>query len=187
VIYQNLYIGIMKHIKKIDELYKSTLLRAHDALKWQHPKRAINLKKWAEEKGESEFSKFDSERIWPYKFVFSNNSRLADVSGDFLGSFSIIDIEENDRVATDYFGVKVFMMNEFGQKVLISFSCNYNERNMSMKIVFGNSGKIFLFENRKDALQFKKFLLEEGLEHLNMKKEIGIVSNISINKLFRTE
>ena len=112
----------MKHIKKIDELFKSTLLSAHDKLKELHPTRASKLKNWADEKGESEFSKPDIDRIYPYKFVLSNNSGLSDVKEEFLGSFTITNIEEVGNLRPGFYGVMVFVMNEFGQKALIRFT-----------------------------------------------------------------
>jgi hypothetical protein len=183
----------MKHIKKIDELFKSTLMSAHDKLKTLHPTRASNLKDWADEKGESEFSKFHVDRIYPYKFVFSNISNLSDVKDQFLGSFYITDVEKDETIETQrYFGVLVYMMNDFGQKIYIYLSFTNgiatNTGIVNFKIKFGKDYKYergFRFEDRRDALQFKKFLVEDGLPEVGISQ--SIVSNISINQLFTTK
>ena len=175
----------MKHIKKIDELFKSTLMSAHDKQKTLHPTRASNLKDWAGEKGESEFSKFHVDRIYPYKFVFSNISNLSDVKEEFLGSFYITNIEKVPNLRDGYFGVLVYMMNDFGQKIQIYLSFT-NTGISNFKIKFGTDYKReFRFEDRRDALQFKKFLVEDGLPEVGISQ--SIVSNISINQLFTTK
>ena len=177
----------MKHIKKIDELFKSTLMSAHDKLKTLHPTRASNLKDWAGERGESEFSKFNVDRIYPYKFVFSNISNLSDVKEEFLGSFNITNIEKMPNLRNEFFGVMVYMMNDFGQKIYIHFTFT-NAEVSNFKIRFGPDyryERAFRFEDRRDALQFKKFLVEDGLSEVGISK--SLVSNIGINQLYKSE
>jgi len=182
----------MKHLKKIDELFKSTYKSAADKLKRKHPMRSKIIMNWAEEKGDSELKKFHIDRQWPHKFEFDNES-LVDIKDDyFLGSFSIIEFSK-PSLRQGYEGVFVEMINDWGQRLMIRVSWSYLEYEnwFNMKINFDYSnGKYqgerdFEFNNRKDAIQFKKYLIEiyENDEiHLNKSPR-----DISINSLYRTE
>jgi hypothetical protein len=58
----------------------------------------------------------------------------------------------------------------------------------NFKIRFGPDyryERAFRFEDRRDALQFKKFLVEDGLSEVGISK--SLVSNIGINQLFTTK
>lgn len=164
----------MKHIKHINELLKSTYKSASDKLKKQHPTRAEKLIKHADEKGSSEFSRFDLDRDFPHPFEF-NNSDLLDVKEHLLGKFYIVSAKEKTDMRSGYWGVDVRMLNDWGQSVSIIFTWGPEEW-FKLKITFGpysdgksgpfSDGKLsyergFLFNNRKDALAFKKYLSEK--------------------------
>ena len=182
----------MKHLQKIDELFKSTYKSAADRLKRKHPVRAKNIMDWAAEKGESELKKSHIERQWPHKFEFNNDS-LADLKNEyFLGSFSIIGCRR-PSYRQGYEGAGVEMLSDWGQKIEITVSWNIDDDRdwFSMKIYFNywnnkyQNERDFEFTNRRDAIQFKKYLIEmydDG--ELNIQKD---PRDISINSLYATE
>jgi hypothetical protein len=177
----------MKYIKKIDELYKSTLLSAHNKLKYKHPHRANKLKKWADESGKSDLSKLDIDRIFPYGFALHDNASVNDIKNDFLSTFYIIGIEsvENDS----YLYITVCMMNDYGQNIKLVvklYARDYSIHEFYVKWGRENERQ-FLFERRKDAVQFRKFILEDGLSELGMDNRKDIISKVLvINRLYTT-
>jgi len=180
----------MKHIKKLNELFKSTYKSASDQLKTLHPTRSAEIMKHADTRGESEFTKFEIDRDFPHPFEF-NNVDLQDVKEYLLGKFSIIDGEQKYGFRTGYAGVVVHMLNDWGQKVIIQFTQDGDDY-MKLKIFFGKveNGipkfeRDFLFDNRKDALAFRKYLKEKSDEgDLNFLKD---PMKFSINKFYSTK
>lgn len=176
----------MKHLKKISELYKSTYRSAADQLKSKHPKRSEKIMAWAEEKGKSELSKEDVERIYPHPFVFSGNK---DATGRWeeklMGKFYIIDIEVNNGYITGYFGVNVHLMNDWGQRIIIYVTWGEGDHT-TLKLGEPGSPSYdfhFLFDKRQDARHLVKFINEwyEDEEPRIKKPEL------KINKLYYTE
>lgn len=183
----------MKHIKSISELYKSTLRSAAEKLKGQHPTRSSNIMNWADEKGESEFSKLHVDRDYPHPFQFNNQS-LQDVKDEhLLGKFYITGSYEATGLRPGYYGISVKMMSDWGHLVEIYLVSGENtDIYLKMSIIFGplegNKPKFkrdFLFDNRKDALQFKNYLIEMyDSEELDFGFD---PHDIKINKLYYTE
>ena len=186
----------MKHIKPIRELYKSTFKSAADQLKTQHPSRSSNLMKWSHEKGESEFKKKNVDRDWPHPFEFKNKD-LQGTKDNFLGKFYITGSEERYGLREGYHIIRVKMMSEWGNHVVIEFIYgDYRIENdyFSFKIKFGplsENGEPkyvrekFLFDNRKDALQFKKYLVElDENDELDFAKD---PNEFRINNFYTTE
>ena len=181
----------MKHIKSISELYKSTLRSAAEKLKGQHPTRSSNIMNWADEKGESEFSKLHVDRDYPHPFQFNNQSLQEVKDEHLLGKFYITGSYE--ATGSGYYGISVKMMSDWGHLVEIYLVSEENTDNyLKMSIRFGplkgNKPKFkrdFLFDNRKDALQFKKYLIEMyDSEELDFGFD---PHDIKINKLYYTE
>jgi hypothetical protein len=183
----------MKHLKRISELYKSTYRSAADQLKSKHPKRAEKIMSWAEEKGKSELSKEDVERIYPHPFVFSGNkdakSRHAFGEGRWeeklMGKFYIIDIEIGGPYRAGYFGVKVYLMNDWGQRISLEVSWGEGDH-VGLKLGepgFSSYDFHFLFDRRQDARHLVRFINEwYEDEKPRIKKP-----ELRINKLYYTE
>ena len=183
----------MKHLKKIDELYKSTYLSAANQLKSKHVSRAKKMMTHAEERGTSELSKPDVVRLFPHPFVFTNNKEFQSRYKQFvMGKFYIVGVEKNTNLRSGYQGIFVELANEWGQRVVLELSYSVNSDYLDLtwnRLVVGAMGKkeksletSFLFDNRNDARQFIKFIYEaiEDLEMLEPPKPI------SINRLYYT-
>lgn len=176
----------MKHLKKISELYKSTYRSAADQLKSKHPKRSEKIMAWAEEKGKSELSKEDVERIYPHPFVFSGNK---DATGRWeeklMGKFYIINIKVNSSYRTGYFGIDVHLMNDWGQRIIIYVTWGEGGHT-TLKLGEPGSSSYdfhFLFDKRQDARHLIRFI-NEWYED----EEPGIKKpELRINKLYYTE
>ena len=202
----------MKHIKKIDDiifekLYKSTYLDAHNKLKNLHPDRSSKLKEWGDQQGTSEFSKNEVDRVWPHKFVLHNNSLISHAKENFLGYFSITGMYLRDSVDNNPY-LYVQMMNDYGQKVEICLDVFQDKQHFQLRRIVirwglydytdSQSGDSyirnkymidgFLFNNRKDALQFKRYLIEEGLPDIDAEKGLQkFISSIRVNDLYTTK
>ena len=170
----------VNHIKTINELLKSTYKSASDKLKIQHPSRADKLMKHADDFGDSELTKLDLDRDFPHAFKFN----IEDVREYLLGKFYIIGASDKTDLRTGYYGVMVEMLNDWGQNVLISVSFS-DIGDFNQKIKFGKNKSFersFLFDNRKDALAFKGYLIE--------KYDSGEldcdISSLGINKFYST-
>lgn len=178
----------MKHLLKINELFKSTYKSAADQLRSGHPTRSKNIMGHAEEKGESDLKGDHIERQWPHKFTF-NNEPLQDIKEELLGSFVIISSEKETGLREGYEGVHIDMMNDWGQKVRLIISWGLNNF-FKFKIYYrfdsGNYTKErdFKFNNRKDALQLRRYLIEFYDDNeLKIRKD---PRDLSINSLYTT-
>jgi len=185
----------MKKLMKF-ELYKSTYMSAADNLEQGHKKRSEELKKHAAEKGISAFAgKEGFDRIYGHPFVFQNQFPNRE---KFLGKFFITDFKDQlyGRYNQSYHGIGVVMKSDYGNTIQIDVVTSPDKEwvKMDLQYQIGNSDrtteeKNFLFENRKDALEFRKSLLEyvedelydydEASEYFNLK-------TIPINKLYKT-
>ena len=177
------------------ELYKSTYMSAADKLGDGHKKRAEEMKKHAAESGISAFAGSQGfDRIYGHPFVFENHSNLKNRE-DFLGKFFITSFEDHvyGSYRPDYHGVKVIMQSDYGKTIRLEFCMGpENYSRVDLEYDFGGGSKAteipnFKFENRKDALQFRKFILEmveddeleDGSEYFNL-------DTMQINKLYST-
>jgi hypothetical protein len=176
------------------ELYKSTYMSAANKLEDGHKKRAEQLKKHAAEKGIASFMGQEGfQRIYKHAFVFENHK---DCKGreDFLGKFFITDLRESGGYMSGYFGINVEMKSDYGKK--IDLTLVVGEKNfLNMEIEYGDTGissgpkiRNFKFDNRKDAIEFRKFILEicEDNEILDGSYIFNLES-MPINKLYTTE
>jgi len=150
------------------ELYKSTYMSAADKLEQGHKKRSDELKKHAAEKGISAFAGNGGfDRIYGHPFVFENHSSLKNRE-DFLGKFFITGFEDHvyGTYRPNYHGVKVIMQSDYGKKIRVELVVGpENHFNIDLEYDFEGSSKAteiksFRFENRKDAIELRKFIFE---------------------------
>lgn len=150
------------------ELYKSTYMSAADELEKGHKSRAEELKKHAAEKGISAFRGNDEfQSIYGHPFIFENHSSLKNKE-DFLGKFFITGFEDHvyGTYREGYHGVKVIMKSDYGKAIRLEFVTGRdNSFSLDLEYDFEGSSrateiKTFRFENRKDAIEFRKFIFE---------------------------
>jgi hypothetical protein len=178
------------------ELYKSTYMSAADKLEQGHKKRSEELKKHAAEKGISAFAgKEGFDRIYGHPFVFQNQFPHRE---KFLGKFFITDFKNQlyGRYNQSYHGIGVIMKSDYGNTIQVDVvTCPDKEWvKMDLEYQMGNSDrtteeKNFLFENRKDALEFRKAVLEYVEDELYDYEEASEYFNLKtmpINKLYKT-
>ena len=180
------------------ELYKSTYMSAADKLEDYHKTRSEELKKHAAEKGISAF-RGDSDEfqsIYGYPFIFENHSKLKSLR-TFLGKFFITGFEDQvyGRYRAGYHGVGVIMKSDYGKEIIVELCVGSSNNHCSMSLQYKDGrgstydGKIntFNFENRKDALQFRKFILELAKDgELVDGDEYFTLDAMPINKLYST-
>lgn len=179
----------MKHLRSISELYKSTYLSASDKLKRKsHPTRAKDIKDWAEEVGQSEFSKVDVDRIYPHAFIFTNHKKVREsyLKDYLLGKFYIIDANKSTKFRSEFDAITVTMMNDWGQMATIDIVWMRDGgqfRSMRLECP-GDEINSFEFDRRVDARHFLKFI-KEWIED-NPELEFEDLE-VSINDLYYTE
>ncbi len=168
----------MKYLLKIDELYKSTYKSAADKLRGKHQKRSSDIMNWAEEKGESELKKKHIERDYPHAFTFTDDN----LSKVYLGKFYITGgtKEKASTWSIPASQIRVTMMGEWGQEITMSlfvYDDDIRTANHKMSVSGKYSVNDFLFNNRKDALEFKKYIVQNIDE---------MYSKLSVNDLYST-
>lgn len=180
----------MKHLLKLDELYKSTYKSAADKLKSKHLKRSGEIMKWASERGESELKKVHVERQHNHTFVFDNYKSLEDRKDNFLGKFYITGHEQVfglriGKSQDEYSGVDVIMTSDWGVKISIKIVYTKNPfKIFHTKIKFNYRGgkfefeRDFLFNNRKDAIEIRKYLVDNV---------DSIFSKMSLNDIYTSD
>ena len=180
------------------ELYKSTYMSAADKLSYLHQKRSGELKKHAAEKGISAFAgKEGFDRIYGHPFVFQNHSKLKNKE-DFLGKFFITGFEDHvyGHYRPNYHGVRVIMQSDYGKKIKVELVVGpENHLHIDLEYDFDGGKKAtevdrFSFENRKDAIELRKFifeLVEDGeLESGPYDETLFNLDTMPINKLYST-
>lgn len=176
------------------ELYKSTYMSAANKLEVGHKKRSGELKKHAAEQGISAFrGKEGFDRIYQHPFIFENHKDCKGIE-NFLGKFFITDFNQRGGYNAGYYGIGVVMKSDYGKTIDIEL-CVGIENFLKMEIQYGDTGvssgpkiRNFKFDNRKDALEFRKFIMEvcedgeieDGIQIFNLE-------SMPINKLYVTE
>jgi hypothetical protein len=166
----------MKHIKNINELLKSTYVSAaNKALGYEHIKRHRELLKYAGEKGQN----VPVDRIFPHKFVFDYISGYDFTTyvkpyteGGDPPYFYITDWKmKTDGVSHDgeYFvAFYIIFESNYGKKMKLECRAVYYEQVSNFKSWIHPSieeedrrGQYFKFNNKKDAVQLKKFIVDD--------------------------
>ena len=122
------------------------------------------------QKGKSEFSKPDVNRIYPHPFVLSNNRSIKNkyFSSSFVGTFFITEAKaefyslgsnRNNR----YCKIEVKLMNDWAQTCTITYNIRVSDDYFWLSLSYPNCDRDindFLFDNRKDARHFLRFIRE---------------------------
>jgi hypothetical protein len=160
----------MKHIKHINELLRSTLLSASDKSRSYGQKvKSQRFIKHAVESGEN----VPVDRIFPHAFIFDyiTDERFSNYVHPYIPGaeppyFYITDWKiKLDGFSIEKRYVVVFLVtlkSNYGKS--IKLECNINEDGKFRCWLETSSDSIyfkFSSEKRKDAVQFKKFLLED--------------------------
>ena len=179
----------MKHIKLFQELNKSTYISAAKKLSelgGNHKKRAKELLKHGEDHGTEAFVNN------LYQHEFELNAKWNEYSIND-GGYQITD---GKIKKTDYpqCNITITMYNDKGDKKSITIGIPYDEGEPEYDIMYltfydgekyGDDMAEFKFSNRKDAMEFKKFVLDYFADNTEFAREIEIFKNVPINKLFK--
>lgn len=145
-----------------------------------HPKRSEELKDWAKKGGISALASPDLDRDYYYPFIFENYKEF-EGKGPYWedalqGEFFITgyEIVPQGQLSRGFNAIKVKMISDFGVKLVIRLVMQIEFSKMSFEILRPNERDLdsnwFRFENRKDALHFRKYVtdiaFEEGLDDL---------------------
>ena len=180
----------MKHLKTINELFKSTYLSASNKIKRRHKSRAEELIKHAAKMGKDT----PHERVWPFRFIFPDS-----LENEF---YSIKSVEQIDRgnfclITTHFvsnYGSKKQMVHRFDLVVPKSMKGNQmyknceisNDENFYFRY---EPGDAFTHEDtkiaRKNALEFYKFFLEYWEDELSEEYDEFTLDNFTVNNLYQ--
>ncbi len=178
----------MKYLR-LFELHTSTYLSAADKLKDRHPKRAREIKKWA-----NQISDMKIDRIFPHKFR---------IDLDPIEEFEITDCKIHNHYREQYIEVYLsshltnivievhyqplpedahdFERRTYEEIGLMTLWKNIDVDNRDRDRLLTQN---FVFDNRQDAFKLKKFLLEE---YSNNSVMLELVKNLNINRFYESK
>lgn len=140
----------MKHLQGFNELYKSTYLRASNALKQkEHKKRSEEIHKHAQEKGKD----FQRERIYPHRFILDYD----DEPGEYY-FITEIEFHNTDRTISQNF-LRVTMESNWGKKYQLYIHLNLSIHDENLYLIGSKvtlEGVRYRFKGRKQAVHFLK-------------------------------
>ena len=186
----------MKHLKTINELFKSTYISAADKLNRmdRHTGRAEELIKHAAKMGEDT----PHERVWPFRFIFPDSlenefysiQSVKESRNDY-NSFVQINFKSNygkDKKMELHF--YVYVSHYFKQQnpqfqgswTSQDDDCKY-ELNVKSDTGFKHPDNRIA---RKNALELYKFFLEYWEDELSEEYPDFILEDFTVNNLYRT-
>ena len=170
------------------ELYKSTYMSAADKLEKGHKTRAEELKKHADEIGISAFrGKEGFDMIHPHTFIFENYRGLEKMERA-KGKFFITDYSDVGGYRSGFNGVDVIMKSDYGNTITLELVVGPNNFvKLDLEFEGGYTSKNFLFNNRKDAIEFRKFVLEIASYEITNGELYFNLNTLPINELYTTE
>ena len=170
------------------ELYKSTYMSAADKLGDGHKRRAEELKKHAAERGISAFAgKKDFDKIYFHPFVFENYKGI-EHREDVKGRFFITDYRDVGGYQRGYHGFNAIMKSDYGNTITLELVVGLNNFvKLDLEFEGGYTSRNFLFNNRKDAIEFRKFVLEITEDEITNGELYFNLDTLPINKLYTTE
>ena len=173
----------MKHIKTINELFKSTYLSAARQLGNKHGKRSKELIDWGAKSGQD----VTQDRIYPHRFLFS---------GSFEGEYYSI-TSYSSKVDTKspsstlkllYFNIN--MDSNWGNKEDFTLIFRILQESKKLQFYYKSDS----FENmdskigRQNANHIMKFFKECWEDDLSQGDYKGFeVTELSVNKLYKSE
>ena len=173
----------MKYIKFFEELDNMTYLSAADKLKDKHPLRSINLINWVKEK-----QNLTHDRIYPHKFNIDNIQfsvkdvvlNTVEYDGDKIYVYAVIFFSKTENYVL-VLGIREKIERSSISGLLVrKYDINKFRIYRHWKSdLAGNFQENFAFEDRRDAYEFKKLLLEESDEEY-----ISVIKNVKINDLY---
>ena len=177
----------MKNLMKF-ELYKSTYMSAASELEKGHKSRAEELKKHAAEKGISAFrGKEGFDMIHPHTFIFENYEGMK-YREDIKGKFFITDYRHVGGYQRGFNGVNVIMKSDYGNTITLELVVGPNKfLKLDLEFEGGYTSNNFLFNNRKDAIEFRKFVLEIAEDEITNGELYFNLNTLPINELYTTE
>ena len=170
------------------ELYKSTYMSAASELEGGHKKRAEQLRQHAAEKGISAFmGKEGFDRIYGHPFVFENYKGLEKMERA-KGKFFITDYRYVGGYRNGFNGVNVIMKSDYGNTITLELVVGPNKfLKLDLEFEGGYTSNNFLFNNRKDAIEFRKFVLEIAEDEITNGELYFNLNTLPINELYTTE
>ena len=187
----------MKHLKTINELFKSTYLSASNKIKRRHKSRAEELIKHAAKMGKDT----PHERVWPFRFIFPNSLEnefysIQSVEKRMAGHFCLI----TTHFVSNYGNKKEmghrfdFYVPKFVKSPLSPVNQMYRNCEISKDENFYfryDPGDGFTHDDkkiaRKNALEFYKFFLEYWEDELSEEYPNFILDNFTVNNLYQEE
>jgi hypothetical protein len=169
------------------ELYKSTYMNAAKKLEPRHKKRAEELRKHAAEQGMSAFMGVKGfNRIYHHPFVFENYNDYKYVE-NLKGKFFITDYNEIGGYRPGFKGINVIMKSDYHVTINMEIVAG-PEKYVRLDLEFAVGGKTtnFHFNNRKDAIEFRKFVLEIAHDEIVNGDLYFNLESIPINELYES-
>ena len=170
------------------ELYKSTYMSAASELEGGHKKRAEQLRQHAAEKGISAFmGKEGFDRIYHHPFIFEKYEGMK-YREDIKGKFFITDYRDVGGYQRGYHGFNAIMKSDYGNTITLELVVGPNNFvKLDLEFEGGYTSRNFLFNNRKDAIEFRKFVLEITEDEITNGELYFNLDTLTINKLYTTE
>jgi len=183
----------MKYLRLFEELNIPTYLSAADKLRDGHPKRAEALRKWAELQ-----SGIKVDRIFAHKFKIDldpvEEFEITDSKLN-MGSFNrrIIEVYLSSHITNIVIefrweplpeNANDFVIRVYEEEGIMSLWKNFDKDRRTDTLISINGSRKFLFGNRRDAVQLKRFLIEE---YSNNKEILEGIKNININDLYESK
>ena len=171
----------MKHIKTINELFKSTYLSAARQLGNKHGKRSKELIDWGAKSGQD----VPQDRIYPHRFLFSGS-----LEGEYYSITSYSSKVDTPSSTLKLLYFNIHMDSNWGSKEDFTLIFRILEESKKLQFYY----KSDFFENtdskigRQNANQILKFFKECWEDDLSQGDYKGFeVTELSVNKLYKSE
>ena len=179
----------MKHLKTINELFKSTYLSAANKLKYGHGKRSRDIIDWASKSG----TNVTFDRIYPHQFIFDDSQE-----GEYYSivSYDYKQVNEGNRTNMWYLHFNIHMKSNWGneQSLTLRFriistdthhvDSNRLEFEVSHHDKLESKDPMVARTNARHLIRFFKECWEDDLGKGDYKNYE--IKNLNINKLYKS-